>query len=142
MDGSFKLGERMSLRELLVKIIQAVISHNIDYIVEEGTSGRWLYRKWNSGKAELWGKFSQTQTAYADNHFVIGSKSISGYPFSISSPIAQATAGKIGTGTASISYDYERTDYWSGIISNNHGTITKGTSMLVSWYTYVICDWK
>lgn len=29
------------------------VSH--DYIVEQGTSGIWFYRKWNSGLAEFWG---------------------------------------------------------------------------------------
>ena len=28
----------------------------IDYIVSQGTSGIWTYRKWNSGLAEYWGK--------------------------------------------------------------------------------------
>lgn len=27
-----------------------------DYVVEEGTSGIWTYRKWNSGLVEYWGK--------------------------------------------------------------------------------------
>lgn len=27
-----------------------------DYIVEQGTSGIWKYRKWNSGKSECWGQ--------------------------------------------------------------------------------------
>ena len=27
-----------------------------DYIVEQGTSGIWTYRKWNSGLGEYWGK--------------------------------------------------------------------------------------
>ena len=27
----------------------------VDYIVEQGTSGRWTYEKWNSGKAVCWG---------------------------------------------------------------------------------------
>lgn len=27
-----------------------------DYIVEQGTSGGWTYRKWNSGIAECWGR--------------------------------------------------------------------------------------
>lgn len=27
-----------------------------DYIVEQGTSGIWTYRKWNSGIAECWGR--------------------------------------------------------------------------------------
>lgn len=29
-----------------------------DYIVEQGTSGIWTYRKWNSGIAECWGNTS------------------------------------------------------------------------------------
>lgn len=28
---------------------------SVDYIVEQGTSGIWVYRKWNSGFAECWG---------------------------------------------------------------------------------------
>ena len=32
------------------------VSGIADYIVEEGTSGIWSYRKWNSGIAECWGK--------------------------------------------------------------------------------------
>lgn len=31
-----------------------------DFIVEEGTSGVWTYRKWNSGIAECWGYHSET----------------------------------------------------------------------------------
>ena len=27
----------------------------VDYVVEQGTSGIWTYRKWNSGIAECWG---------------------------------------------------------------------------------------
>lgn len=32
---------------------QHSVSH--DYIVAQGTSGIWFYRKWNSGLAEFWG---------------------------------------------------------------------------------------
>lgn len=28
----------------------------VDWIVEQGTSGIWTYRKWNSGLGEYWGK--------------------------------------------------------------------------------------
>lgn len=31
-----------------------------DYVIEEGTSGIWRYRKWESGLAECWGNSSQT----------------------------------------------------------------------------------
>lgn len=29
-----------------------------DYVIEEGTSGNWKYRKWNSGRVEMWGSYS------------------------------------------------------------------------------------
>ena len=32
----------------------------VDYIVEQGKSGSWTYRKWNSGVAECWGTLSGT----------------------------------------------------------------------------------
>lgn len=31
-----------------------------DYIVEQGTSGIWTYRKWNSGIAECWGTYGES----------------------------------------------------------------------------------
>ena len=34
----------------------------LDYIVEQGTSGIWTYRKWNSGIAECWGRKSVSTT--------------------------------------------------------------------------------
>lgn len=37
-------------------------SSGIDYIVEQGVSGIWTYRKWNSGLAECWGTY-EFQTA-------------------------------------------------------------------------------
>lgn len=34
-----------------------------DYVVEQGTSGIWTYRKWNSGVAECWGIHTMTSAA-------------------------------------------------------------------------------
>lgn len=34
-----------------------------DFITEQGTSGIWTYRKWNSGMAECWGRTAQTTVA-------------------------------------------------------------------------------
>lgn len=34
-----------------------------DFITEQGTSGIWTYRKWNSGTAECWGRTAQTTVA-------------------------------------------------------------------------------
>lgn len=42
-----------------------------DYIVEQGTSGIWTYRKWNSGVAECWGtdeKSTAVASAWGNNY--------------------------------------------------------------------------
>lgn len=41
----------LDVKALINKLLEAV---SVDYIVEEGTSGIWTYRKWNSGIAECW----------------------------------------------------------------------------------------
>jgi hypothetical protein len=35
-------------------------NNTADYVVEQGTSGIWTYRKWNSGLAECWGIYTMT----------------------------------------------------------------------------------
>lgn len=47
-----------------------------DFVVEEGTSGIWSYRKWSNGDAECWGMFSKSVAAGAAD-----STSIYHYPF-------------------------------------------------------------
>ena len=113
-----------------------------DYVVETGTHNLWKYVKWNSGRIELWGKFEQTVTSYTTNAWVIGHASLTNYPSGITNPIAVATCQKIGTGGGVICYDYERTDYWSGIANNFNGTIAQGESRTISWYVYVNARWK
>ena len=54
------------MKELLTNIINKIqqIAEKLgliaDYVVEQGTSGIWTYRKWNSGIAECWGVPSKT----------------------------------------------------------------------------------
>ena len=49
----------ISLKNTLEAIKTKLSAHDkalsVDYIVEQGTSGIWTYRKWNSGIAECWG---------------------------------------------------------------------------------------
>jgi len=51
----------LDVKALLAKILDAL---KTDYIVEEGTSGIWTYRKWNSGIAECWG-YKTISTTFA-----------------------------------------------------------------------------
>lgn len=43
-------------RDDTVEKINETVSNITDFIIEQGTSGIWTYRKWNSGIAECWGK--------------------------------------------------------------------------------------
>lgn len=50
------------LQQWIAELNQSKIDKSalVDYIVEEGTSGIWTYRKWNSGVAECWGRYRTT----------------------------------------------------------------------------------
>lgn len=48
------------LRNILNEVLPVIAD---DYIVEQGTSGNWTYRKWQSGKAEAWTLASNGSTA-------------------------------------------------------------------------------
>ena len=39
----------------LTNILNEVLPPDgVDYMIEQGTSGEWIFRKWNSGAVELW----------------------------------------------------------------------------------------
>ena len=72
-----------------------------DFVVEQGTSGKWIYRKWNSGIGECWATFGSTSlniknawgTIYC-NSWMGSSENMSAreYPFSfIEAPCVVAT---------------------------------------------------
>ena len=95
------------MKELLTGIINKIqqIAEKLgliaDYVVEQGTSGIWTYRKWNSGIAELWGTYtgtSVTPTAWGN---IYASDTIPriDYPFAFTSaPQVQVTPRYTGTG--------------------------------------------
>lgn len=57
--------DKEGLDYLANKVYDAINSGgSADYIVEEGTSGIWTYRKWASGVAECWGEYTETKTHY------------------------------------------------------------------------------
>ncbi len=50
------LGNRVADDKWLNGLIQSVKARTQDYIVAEGKSGIWTWRKWANGIAECWGK--------------------------------------------------------------------------------------
>lgn len=54
--------ETITRNDLKAVLDEVLPNTSVDYIVEQGTSGIWTYRKWNSGIAECWGTKTATLT--------------------------------------------------------------------------------
>lgn len=95
-----------------------------DFIFERGTSGIWVYRKWNSGLAECWGVWGGQLTHYATvASGLYGYYTTMGLPAIFDSsvlPVIQVTAG-VGAGFA-----------WSGAYMPNSYTGTSFNIYAVS----------
>lgn len=110
--------ERGGLRAIQIAESKAS-SNEADYIIEQGTSGIWTYRKWNSGISECWGMTSATSIAVASwnawgsiyeglitTEIDYPTSLFTSYPSLTASAIARSTAGTMGieisaTGNAS-----------------------------------------
>ena len=98
-----------AIQDELIRVGGAGTSPVADYVVAEGTSGNWRYRKWNSGIAECWAKITQTVTpggAWA------GTLNLAPYVITVTTPIeftgidcvnASAYVGSGHTITSSVS---------------------------------------
>ena len=49
-----------AIQDELIRVGGAGTLPVADYVVEQGTSGSWTYRKWSSGVAECWGQPSNS----------------------------------------------------------------------------------
>lgn len=72
-DNLFWVGTRSEYEQAVADdkmpehTIVFITDETADYVVEEGTSGIWTYRKWNSGVAECWGRSTVASTSYSAN---------------------------------------------------------------------------
>ena len=69
----------------------------VDFIVEEGTSGIWTYRKWNSGKIELWGDASGSVTAYGNYSYGYNYYMTVSFPFTLNSVINYQASAQLAS---------------------------------------------
>ena len=133
-----KLITRDDLKAILDKILP---SDQVDYVVEQGTSGIWTYRKWSSGKAELWGTWSGNLTHYAQvfGGYAFYTDAIP-YPngFFLEKPNAQYT-GTIGSGFC----------LTGTILANStkdhitcYGVGTSNGTQACIFYIYATGEWK
>lgn len=112
-----------------------------DYVVEQGTSGNWAYRKWNSGVAECWGLHSKTISG------VSGSTPFSGYCFafgSISFPTSFFNATPVVSVAGQVASNYMCVCYNSasstGVNVELQSNVSGSRTCVV--HIYAIGKWK
>lgn len=89
--GQKFLGGGVTLSRILSKL-------GVDFIVEEGTSGNWYYRKWNSGFAECWGKHQITESHYTTVNGFYGYSTRFTLPFTFAGTVRKVYNLQIGSG--------------------------------------------
>lgn len=117
--------------------IDALESH--DYIVEQGTSGIWTYRKWNSGIVECWGlatissltwvSYLSTGLYYTNPNWEVA------FPFSITSPRVTANIVKVGGNVgwvANANYSSEKA-FLSVVRNGNSGETSASITVKGRW---------
>ena len=98
-----------------------VSSSVADYIVEQGTSGIWTYRKWNSGIAECWTTSTLNTTGTFWANVMGGHGFYVGYDFPtrlfISPPVTSGN-GRTGTGGGFVFCSGSPTDVTAFVVGN------------------------
>lgn len=121
----------------------STITPNADYVVEQGTETvagvSWIYRKWNSGIAECWGKnASAAGVAAGYNNFATRLPNMLIQAFE---PICALSGGVTGTASSWVAYQTAQwsVDHWylDGYIGNGGGS-TAGAWL----YIHAMGKWK
>ena len=117
--------------------------YTTDYVVENGSTGIWDYRKWNSGYAECWGNFSVTpSTGNATNShtvtlpFAFISNSTESYKVQITPAKTGLYIGSVGDCNSSNNLSHATTNF---IFSYKY---TNATPYNVSFNLSVSGKWK
>ncbi len=99
-DNTITKTDLKNILEQTIPTVDHVKEQLPDYVIDQGTSDIWRYRKWNSGIVELWGRWSGTLTNYATvlTWYGYNTGSIN-LPFTVYEPCTQVSA-KVGTGFA------------------------------------------
>lgn len=111
-----------------------------DFIVEQGTSGIWTYRKWNSGKIELWTNSYQFTVTFTKSSIGVYYATESGIPVPLVKTIEFASG------------DCTKWHYvnWSSVTCNGgtelgiryYGLNANGGGNTIPFSFYVIGTWK
>ena len=114
-------------------VVSLTPTGEVDFIVEQGTSGIWAYRKWNSGIAECWGTFSETIKPYSANLCLTSRYT---YPFTFVSTPVDTSSAKIGTGSGWQALSYGYTECFQAVYQsslNAESAVTAHVRVIGKW---------
>lgn len=99
------------LKSLTIKVKDIAYKLGLiaDYVVEQGTSGVWTYRKWNSGQFEVWTSERQFATGVASG------SSTMGYDYYIHISIPSGFIN-IGAVSGNVSANPDTTPRWGAFV--------------------------
>lgn len=112
-----------------------------DFIVDQGTDGMWVYRKWNSGIAECWGRVSVASHTYNANggYYNVTGAPPTGLFVSGSNPVLSATGGITGNVQTNIGFTFaSNVNIQTYLINRNTSAVTN--TAWVCWY--LVGKWK
>lgn len=126
--------EIITSNDLKAILDEVLPSCAVDYVVEQGTSGIWTYRKWYSGIAECWGEYYVSSASYS-SWGSIYSLDVLGvaYPTGLfnAKPLCVAQAHCAGGNSVSSINSSEGTSTTSPAVTVIRGTTTSATAVYV-----------
>ena len=139
--------EDMTTPEITSFIENLDVSNNgaiADFVVEQGTSGIWTYRKWNSGIAECWGTaksgtYTNTNTWGGGKYMNIGTMSFPSGLFVAKPNLTASIEKPSGSGMPFISILNASASSFDGYIYDDN---TTSTGYAYNIYAHAIGRWK
>lgn len=131
-DWTFKT-HGSEILELINSFVASGIASLGDYIVEQGTSNDWVYRKYNSGVMEAWTKVTGTSTG-ATNHLNMAVAYPEGLLTAKSANVSVGSTATIGAECHYVNCENSNIDIWAYPASKSGASV---------WaYVHVIGTWK
>ena len=130
---------RTALPQLEKQLHGEIEKLSTDYVVEQGTSGYWSWRKWSSGRAEAWGAClvsAKAGSSWVTNlYYSDESVALPSGVFNVAPERIIAT-GSQSQWTAYGVWDFTTTSFTCRFTKPN------SNSMAISGHFYVIGTWK
>ena len=135
-DLSMSLSEALGIDNSTSRSGSAYVEPE-DYVVDEGISGIWYYRKWKSGTAECWGRYYNSAAALSGSNPLGTGKywqANINYPFTFAAAPSVTANGTIGNGYGIVAREYRQTAKCQLLVYSN---LTSATA-IVDFGFYVI----